>query len=176
MTLADSDGKGVRIETEGDVAFSLSPWNDTQLLRSLHHWELPASDSLVAHFDAGQRGLGNASCGPGPLDAYKLTSGQHYSNTVRFSPYGFGTATDINVADEADDGIVVSTTGKTISVRGSLQAGTQVAVYSSDGTLLTSRTLTRHQSSLTIDVATGSRVCILSLKMDSKTIIRKLIL
>ena len=176
LTLADGDGKGVRVETEGDVAFSLSPWNDTQLLHSLHHWELPASDSLVAHFDAYQRGLGNASCGPGPLDAYKLTYGQHYSNTVRFSPYGFDTTTDINVADEADDGIVVFTTGKTISVRGSLQAGTQVAVYSSDGSLLTSRTLTRKQSSLTIDVATGSRVCILSLKMDSKNIIRKLIL
>jgi beta-galactosidase len=90
LTLTNSEGTGVKVETAGDVAFSLGPWTERELRESRHEWNLPASNRTVAHFDAVQRGLGNGSCGPGPMEKYEIQKGKTYSNTVRFLPYGNG--------------------------------------------------------------------------------------
>ena len=52
-----------------------------------HEWRLPTSNRVVAHFDAIQQGLGNKSCGPGPLPKYEIQKGKTYSNIVRFIPF-----------------------------------------------------------------------------------------
>ncbi len=88
----------MKVETAGDVAFSLTPWTDTELRTARHEWELPTSDRTVAHFDAVQRGLGNQSCGPGPLPQYEIQQGKKYSNTVRFIPFS-------EAADDTANGI-----------------------------------------------------------------------
>ncbi len=98
LTLTNNEGRGVKVETAGDVAFSLTPWTDAELRTARHEWELPASNRTVAHFDAVQRGLGNASCGPGPLPQYEIEKGKTYSNTVRFIPFS-------EAADDVPDGI-----------------------------------------------------------------------
>ena len=90
LTLTNSEGTGVKVEAAGDVAFSLGPWTERELRESRHEWNLPASNRTVAHFDAVQRGLGNGSCGPGPMEKYEIQKGKIYSNTVRFLPYGNG--------------------------------------------------------------------------------------
>ena len=98
LTLTNNEGNGVKVETSGDVAFSLTPWTDAELRTARHEWELPTSNRVVAHFDAIQQGLGNKSCGPGPLPKYEIQKGKTYSNIVRFIPFS-------EAADDIPDGI-----------------------------------------------------------------------
>lgn len=98
LTLTNNEGNGVKVETSGDVAFSLTPWTDAELRATRHEWELPTSNRVVAHFDAIQQGLGNKSCGPGPLPKYEIQKGKTYSNIVRFIPFS-------EAADDIPDGI-----------------------------------------------------------------------
>lgn len=98
LTLTNNEGNGVKVETSGDVAFSLTPWTDAELRAARHEWELPTSNRVVAHFDAIQQGVGNGSCGPGPLPKYEIQKGKTYSNIVRFIPFS-------EAADDPSDGI-----------------------------------------------------------------------
>ena len=98
LTLTNNEGTGVKVETAGDVAFSLTPWTDAELRTARHEWELPTSNRTVAHFDAIQKGVGNGSCGPGPLPKYEIQKGKTYSNIVRFIPFS-------EAADDIPDGI-----------------------------------------------------------------------
>lgn len=98
LTLTNNEGNGVKVETSGDVAFSLTPWTEAELRTARHEWELPTSNRVVAHFDAIQQGLGNKSCGPGPLPKYEIQKGKTYSNIVRFIPFS-------ETADDAPNGI-----------------------------------------------------------------------
>ena len=98
LTLTNNEGNGVKVETSGDVAFSLTPWTEAELRTARHEWELPTSNRVVAHFDAIQQGLGNKSCGPGPLSKYEIQKGKTYSNIVRFIPFS-------ETADDTPDGI-----------------------------------------------------------------------
>ncbi len=63
LTLTDDKGTGIKIETEGNVAFSALPFSDTDLMNSNHIWELTARPYTVLHLDAWTRGVGNTSCG-----------------------------------------------------------------------------------------------------------------
>ena len=98
LTLTNSEGTGVKVETAGDVAFSLTPWTDAELRTARHEWELPTSNRTVAHFDAIQKGVGNGSCGPGPMKQYEIQKGKTYSNIVRFIPFS-------ETADDTANGI-----------------------------------------------------------------------
>lgn len=98
LTLTNNEGNGVKVETAGDVAFSLTPWTDAELRTARHEWELPTSNCTVAHFDAIQKGVGNGSCGPGPMKQYEIQKGKTYSNIVRFIPFS-------EAADDIPDGI-----------------------------------------------------------------------
>lgn len=64
LTLSDpATGKGIVIETEGDVNFSALPWTDMDLFNAQHMWELTPRPYTVLHLDGAMRGIGNASCG-----------------------------------------------------------------------------------------------------------------
>lgn len=63
VVFTDSQGKGIRVETQGNVSFSSLPYTDAELMNAKHQWELPKSERIVVHFDAVTRGVGNASCG-----------------------------------------------------------------------------------------------------------------
>ena len=98
LTLTNNEGNGVKVETSGDVAFSLTPWTEAELRTARHEWELPTSNRVVAHFDAIQKGVGNGSCGPGPMKQYEIQKGKTYSNIVRFIPFS-------ETADDTANGI-----------------------------------------------------------------------
>lgn len=107
LTLKDSEGNGVKVETDGDVAFSLLPWNDATLKSASHNWDLTPSTSVYAHFDAAQRGLGNGSCGQntGTLSTYQIANGSSYQYALRFTPI-----------DATETGITSATTNGTSNV------------------------------------------------------------
>lgn len=60
------NGNAIKVETEGEVSFSLSHYDQSQyLVPELHPWDLEKDDVVYATIDYMQRGLGNGSCGPG---------------------------------------------------------------------------------------------------------------
>ena len=72
LKLTGKDGCGICIETEGAVSFSVLRFTDADLLYAKHMWELQKRPYIVLHLDAQVRGLGNGSCGPTTLNAYKI--------------------------------------------------------------------------------------------------------
>ena len=72
LKLTGKDGCGIRIETEGAVAFSALRYTDADLMNARHAWELQKRPYIVLHLDAQMRGLGNGSCGPVTLENYKI--------------------------------------------------------------------------------------------------------
>lgn len=63
LVLTNQQGKGVRIQTEGNVSFSALRYTDEDLMNAAHSWELVERPYIVLHLDAKVRGVGNASCG-----------------------------------------------------------------------------------------------------------------
>lgn len=75
VTFTDDRGEGVRIRTtEGCLSFSALHFMDEELWQTKYKHELGSirRPEVIVHLDAAMRGLGNASCGPGPLPQYEL--------------------------------------------------------------------------------------------------------
>ena len=61
-------GFQLHMQTEGEVAFSILPYTDIDLMKANHYWEMKARPYNVLHLDARTRGVGNASCGGAEAD------------------------------------------------------------------------------------------------------------
>lgn len=85
LTLYNKEGKGVKIQTEGNVSFSALRYTDKDLMEGQHAWELEKRPYIVLHLDAIQRGVGNASCGQDvdTLPAYRVPQ-QEMKYKLRF--------------------------------------------------------------------------------------------
>ena len=70
LVLTDKAGFGLKIEAEGNVSFSANRYTDADLMNTSHEWELQKRPFVYLHLDGAQRGLGNASCGPGTMREY----------------------------------------------------------------------------------------------------------
>ncbi len=90
LDLTDNEGNGFRVETQGQVDFSILPYDDHDLVAVEHWWELKKPVYNTAHFDAFQQGLGSGSCGPAEtLDKYKaFKQDMPMKYTLRFTPLG----------------------------------------------------------------------------------------
>lgn len=86
LTLRDADGKGITIQTEGNVSFSALRYTDKDLMEGQHAWELNKRPYIVLHLDAALRGVGNASCGQDvdTLPIYRVPQ-QEMKYKLRFS-------------------------------------------------------------------------------------------
>ena len=103
IKLFDEEGKGVMVETEGQVNLTLDNYTDAYKHNYLHQWEMDASSQIFANFDYLQLGIGNASCGAGVLDEYVLPTSGVYSYRLRFSPVeNMDTGVISNVDTEED--------------------------------------------------------------------------
>ncbi len=58
-------GGGLRLRARPVIHLALRPWSNRALEAAAHADELRAEDRLWIHLDAGQNGLGTATCGPG---------------------------------------------------------------------------------------------------------------
>lgn len=72
LKMSDKDGKGILIETEGAVSFSALPYEESDLTKGKHIWDIQKRPYIVLHLDAQIKGLGNGSCGPTTLNTYKI--------------------------------------------------------------------------------------------------------
>ncbi|MBQ8770794.1 MAG: beta-galactosidase, partial [Bacteroides sp.] len=84
LTLTNAKGQGIRIETQGEVAFSALPYNDLHLAKTDHMWELKKDAYITLHLDGKYRGVGNASCGPDTMHKYKIVE-DGYNFKLRIS-------------------------------------------------------------------------------------------
>ena len=89
LTLS-SDKCDLNIETQGDVSFSMShydesAWSAVPWYTKKNNKDLTRSSNVYAHFDAALSGVGSGSCGPSTLSQY-LPSTKAYNYTLRFTP------------------------------------------------------------------------------------------
>ncbi|MEG1552145.1 MAG: glycoside hydrolase family 2 TIM barrel-domain containing protein [Kiritimatiellia bacterium] len=83
-----NDAVGLSVVALNDSAFAFSaiPYTATELCQTRHPQELPASDKTVLTLLAVNRGLGGASCGPGPLDRDIPRANKPYRLNLAFRP------------------------------------------------------------------------------------------
>lgn len=96
LVLTDrTNGTNLKVQTEGQVAFSLSHYNesawdyygDVMWSEELHPYDLTRDNTVYAHFDYWQRGLGNNSCaGDSCLPQYECPTWGSYTYTLRLTP------------------------------------------------------------------------------------------
>ena len=85
-TFTDFDGRGVKIQTEGEVSFSALPYTEQDLMNAQHTWELQPQPFTVLHLDAAYRGVGNASCGGVDTRKAYCVANKPYHFKVRLTP------------------------------------------------------------------------------------------
>src|SRR5207248_2513242 len=65
-------GGGLRLSADRPLGLTVRRWTSEQLDRARHTAELSDEGYVYVGVDAGQQGIGTASCGPGPLPRYRL--------------------------------------------------------------------------------------------------------
>jgi Beta galactosidase small chain. len=78
---------GMEIQSKGNMSFSAIHYTDKDLrsIKYVHELETVKRAEVVLNLDAAQRGLGNASCGPGPLKEFEIRD-QSYTLEFRIIP------------------------------------------------------------------------------------------
>ncbi|WP_343319434.1 glycoside hydrolase family 2 TIM barrel-domain containing protein [Sphingobacterium multivorum] len=88
LEVHDGAGHGFRVKSFGDLSFSLLPFTDQQLWESKHDFRLKEirQNKVYLSLDCFQQGLGNASCGPLPLERYRLPNSATLGFSFRIEP------------------------------------------------------------------------------------------
>lgn len=89
LTLTNEAGKGIKITSANTFDFSALHYTDKDLFEIKYGHSLPDiyRAEVVLNLDCIQRGLGNASCGPGPRPAYEIQKNTVYKYAFRMSPF-----------------------------------------------------------------------------------------
>ena len=87
LSLSDKNGNGVKIESKDVLSFTALHHTDETLWNTRHDFELKdnASPQTFLSLDRIQQGLGNASCGPLPLEQYLIPENKTLSYSFRIS-------------------------------------------------------------------------------------------
>lgn len=136
LVLSNADtGDSLKIETLGQVSFSLSHYNEKKFpTYQLHPWDLAKMAPVYAHFDYMQRGIGNGSCGPATIDKYKCPSSGTYSYTLRLIPVKKSSTVGIqNVADGSRHKLTYDRDSQRIICYGSFEKDTDIQVCNLGG-------------------------------------------
>ena len=142
LTLYKGNGnarEGFRIETLGQVAFSVLAYDDVALKNAAHTWELVRRGSTYAHFDYVQRGLGNGSCGQGTgtIAAYQLPTSGTYSHSLRFIPLAeYEAGSGISTPQVNHYTVQYDAARGTIVCAGAFASGTTATLYNMGGLTL----------------------------------------
>jgi beta-galactosidase len=72
LEILDRDGLGLSIKAHSEFGFTARPWTSEELDRARHTYDLVPGPHTVVTLDAALDGLGSASCGPAPLEQYRL--------------------------------------------------------------------------------------------------------
>ena len=135
LLFSNEDGVGVKVQTRGNVAFSLLHYSDEHLKKTDHIWELEKGN-VYAHFDCYQKGIGNGSCGNVfTLDKYSIPNGAKYSCSLLFTPV---VGIEAGIDDVVDNLLHFNVVDGMLVCEGGLEDGAAVAVYNMGGVLVSS--------------------------------------
>ncbi|MBO7290422.1 MAG: DUF4981 domain-containing protein [Bacteroidaceae bacterium] len=143
------EGYGLKVQTRGNVAFSLLHYSDVDLKKTNHTWELRKGD-VYAHFDCAQKGIGNGSCGNvATLDKYLIPQGKEYSCSLLFTP-----VSDIEsgIENVADDALRFKVKEGKLVCEGNVTASTTLSVYNMGGVKMASAAAACDCESISISV------------------------
>ena len=79
------DGFGLKVESENDFSFQLSPYTQEELTQKAHNYELEKADGPVLCIDYKLNGIGSNSCGPKLLEKYAFDE-KTFIFKVRITP------------------------------------------------------------------------------------------
>ncbi|GAA4066215.1 glycoside hydrolase family 2 TIM barrel-domain containing protein [Nonomuraea soli] len=72
--LSTPRGPGVKITGDRPFGLTVRRWSTAELDAARHRTDLVAGEKVHLIVDLAQHGIGTASCGPGPLEKYRLTA------------------------------------------------------------------------------------------------------
>ena len=72
VKICDDNNQGAMIIAHGRLAFTALHFTDQDLHAAAHLYQLLPRRETVLSLDYAQQGIGNASCGPDPLPAYRI--------------------------------------------------------------------------------------------------------
>ncbi len=75
FTVKSGDGAGIKVTSHGRMEFSALHCTDEDLWEAKHDFDIPRRPATYLNIDCMQQGIGNASCGPGPMDKYMIPEG-----------------------------------------------------------------------------------------------------
>ena len=87
IRFSTAEGKSFTLRAEDALSFSALHYTDEDLFHIKYANDLPLvrREEIVLNLDCAFQGLGNGSCGPGPLDKYRIVPGQDYVFRFRLS-------------------------------------------------------------------------------------------
>ena len=84
------NGKGLMVVAEDTMNMSALHYTSENIHERWknygHPYQIQKTEDVILGVSTAQRGLGNASCGPGPLGKYILGKGMTYTQTFRITP------------------------------------------------------------------------------------------
>lgn len=88
LSLTDDSGKGLKVTSKDDLNFSALHYTDDALWKAAHDFKLKEirTPEIYLNLDAIQQGLGNASCGPRPLQEYMIPVNELQRYSFRIEP------------------------------------------------------------------------------------------
>ena len=86
--LSDSDGFGLRFESEKSFVFSANHFNAMQCAKATHAEDLKEYDTTAVHIDGFMLGAGSNACGPVPIGESIKPIVSEYRNSFVVSPIG----------------------------------------------------------------------------------------
>ncbi len=163
VTLTNNEGQGLLFGTVGEpFAFSALPYTVTDLINANHpvEPELPkTTDKTVLVLSAATRGLGGASCGPGPMRRDIIKANKPYRMNFFIRPVSSAMGTVIRVpAAKLDETMMTRTDTYAVHSVSSQELGPGDAEFALDadpGTFWHSeynKTVTKHPHVLAVDL------------------------
>lgn len=84
--LTDDEGMGIMVSSKEAMECSALHYRAEDLASYRHPYQVPKQQNTILTAALVQRGLGNASCGPAPLNQYLIQAGVTYSQTFSILP------------------------------------------------------------------------------------------
>lgn len=98
VAFTDSEGRGIRVVQSEPLVFQAMEYDWEDLYLSRHRngerrrrAPLVSQGANLVNLDIRQTGLGGASCGPGPMDAYRFDLSKEVEWTLVIEPQGQAT-------------------------------------------------------------------------------------
>jgi len=150
MLFSEEEEVGIKVQTRGDVAFSLLHYSDEHLKRTDHIWELEKGN-VYAHFDCYQKGIGNGSCGNVvTLDKYLIKNGAKYNCSLLFTPV---VGLESGIEDVLSEAITFKVEDGYLYCQGNMNAGTELSIYDMGGVLRSTKRIAESCENIALPVA-----------------------